>query len=77
MARETRRVRVEDIDPGLEQENPQTWLRILPYDGCGQYNADRTMRYINWCDPDDDDEYPEQYGQWYPVGTLIPLDFYV
>lgn len=66
-------VKVENIQIELEQENAATWLKVLPYDGCGEYNEDRTMRYINWCDPGDDDEYPRQYGRWYKVGTLIPL----
>lgn len=67
-------VRVEDIDVGREQENPDTWLTIISYDGSGQYSKDGTKRLIVWRDSDDDDEYPRQHAEWYPLGTLIPLD---
>lgn len=66
-------IKVEDIDVSLEQENTETWMRVLPYDGSGAFSKDGKKRYIVWRDTDDDDEYPVQHGQWYPVGTLIPL----
>ena len=63
-------IAVEDIDIEREQETPGG-LAVLPYDWCGEYNEDRSMRYINWRDAGDDDEYPRQLGQWYKVGTKI------
>lgn len=67
-------VAVEEIDISLEQTNPETWFRVYPCDGSGQWLEGGTMRYINWIDGSDDDEYPRQYGQWYRRGTLIPLE---
>lgn len=67
-------VAVEDIEVELEQENPDTWLKVINYDGSGNFDAAHTMRQIVWRDADDDDEYPRQYSEWYPLGTLIPLE---
>lgn len=64
---------VEDIDVAREQENYDTWHRIICYDGSGEYNDDRTIRLIVWRADGDDREYPEQFPEWYPVGTLIPI----
>lgn len=66
-------VRVEDIDVDREQYNPVTDMRVLNYDGSGEYNEDKSARLIVWRDAGDYDEYPIQHARWYPVGTLIPL----
>jgi hypothetical protein len=67
-------VPVEDIDVSLEQGSTDTWMQIICYDGSGDWNTENTMRLIVWRDAEDDDEYPRQHGEWYPRGTLIPLD---
>lgn len=68
-------VPVEDIDIAREQEHADTGERILCYDGSGQWNTEKTVRLIVWYDPyDEDQEYPVQRDEWYPRGTLIPLN---
>lgn len=67
-------IRVEDLAIESEPEDYATG-RVLYSSGdwCGEYNEDRTMRYLVWRDSGDDREYPEQRGDWYPVEHLLTL----
>lgn len=68
--------KVEDIQIEHEPRNFDTWMKVYPHDGCGEYSADGQSRCIVWIDADDNDEYPHQNAQWYRVGTMIPLELW-
>jgi hypothetical protein len=67
-------VKVEDIRIENEPVNPDTWVKVYPHDGSGEYSPDGRNRCIVWIDADDNDEYPRQRHEWYAVGTMIPLE---
>lgn len=68
--------KVEDIQVQHEPVNFDTYNKVYPYEGCGMYNDDRTKRLIVWIDAEDNDEYPRTFFEWYPVGTMIPLEIW-